>query len=78
MRAKIVQINESLGSYSAVTDTNKVIVFSLINEASLHIGDVILGDVPENGVNLFKLENSSYDVLAKIAGIHPAHGPHYH
>jgi len=78
MKAKIVQINQSLGNYSAVTDAKETIVFSVLNNAELSLGDVILGDSPELGSCSFKLENSEQELSVKIMGIHSTQDPHHH
>jgi len=63
MKAKVSHLNASLGYYSATTERNKV-VFTLIEPATVRIGDILEGNIENRGVHL--LRNETRDVQLKV------------
>lgn len=63
MKAKVSHLNNSLGYYSATTDNNKV-VFTLIESATVRVGDILEGDIESPGVRF--LHNETRDVQLKV------------
>ena len=63
MTAKVTHLNSSLGYYSATTERNKV-VFTLVEPATVKIGDILKGDVENRGVR--SLENETRNVQLKV------------
>jgi len=46
MRATITQFNKNYGNYSAMTENNILLVFSVVGEATFKLNDVLEIDLP--------------------------------
>jgi hypothetical protein len=74
MKAKVSHLNASLGYYSATTEGNKV-VFTLVEPATVKVGDILEGDIENRGVRSLRNETRNLQLKVDIKELHSLNAP---
>jgi hypothetical protein len=74
MKAVVTHLNAKLGYYSATTDRKKV-VFVLVDQVPVRLGDVLEGDLEMLGVQSVRNEAQAIDVRIDVKNIHDLSAP---
>lgn len=74
MKAVVTHLNAKLGYYSATTDRNKV-VFVLVDQVSVRLGDILEGDTEMLGVRSVHNETQGVDVRIDIKNVYALSSP---
>lgn len=74
MKAKVSHLNASLGYYTATTERNKV-VFTLVEPATVTIGDILDGDIENRGIRLLLNESRNVQFRVDIKEMHSLDAP---
>lgn len=74
MKAKVTHLNAFLGYYTATTKRNKV-VFTLLEPATVRIGDILEGDIENRGTRLLLNETQSVQFRVDVKELHSLDAP---
>ena len=74
MKAKVIHLNAALGYYSATTEHNKI-VFTVIEPATVKIGDILEGEVETRGIRLLRNTTQSIQLKVDIKELHRLGAP---